>query len=918
MKLPAKILFPLAGLMAATLPATMARGAVTDVTGAGTLLWGFDATDVDADAGGVTALNNQAATGAGDAVRTSLGTGGGGQAQVQTVDTGSGLHPVIAFDGADDTCLADFGSTVTGRHQIFLVARFDEDSGESFNNYIIDGEDNSGRRPTGVRGTTGTYFTGDGGDIVTTIPVAIGEWRVFALSLGSAIQSNDIFTVTDGVTTSSFIAVTDTSGHDMTGLTVGGRTETPSAVNRFKGMIAEILVYNSDLSAADIAAVMDHLRDKFITATGPTLVPSTDVMVDDTLGTTFDSESNVVYRLQATPDLVSSNFADTGAIVFGNGAAMTLFDPAGPSASKNYRVTREPGSTEVRLVIQGRPNAVIVIPEDLPPLPGPTSHPLFIEFGLMESHAQTSAEILAHYILQSTGADLPIVTEDQVPVASNAIYVGETTLAQSRTPDVTQLDDDGFLMVVPDASSVLLRGATPQATEFAVYDFLERELGVRWLFPGALGEHIPPRDTLSVSGPGIRAEPAFRSRLFRIPGDGGSDWTRRNRAHSRIEFHHNISKLIPIAWTGPHPEYFPLIDGERYLPVQMNQQDWHLCYTAIGLVADTATLLIDNFNAYPRYPSISLGVSDGSESAYCDDGPCLAARGTGLNTFGYHHYADLYYQWCNAVVGQVVAQHPDKEFGCLAYREVGDPPSFPVHDNLVPYLTYELLQWVDPARRQAWQNQVDAWSSRAATFGHYEYMFGEAYIQIPRLYPHDLADYCRYAHAQGAAGFYAETTGSHADTVWYAGPQPYILLRLLWNPDADVDALLGDWCASAVGPAAAPHLEAYFQLWEHIWTEEVPQTAWFGTQNAIYLKFNQDGYLDAVTSGDLVIAEQHLADAAAAAPPGIQRQRADLFLAEFQQRRTDVLDARVAAANPGDAGHGTFYLSKLSSRKWLE
>ena len=333
--------FLLAALLACALPGAAAWAAVTDVTGAGTLLWGFDGTDVDTGPTGVTELNNQAGTAAGDAVRTSLGTGGGGQAQVQTVDTGSGLNLVVAFDGADDTYLSDFDSTITDRHQIFLVARFDEDSGESFNNYIIDGEDNSGRRPTGVRGTTGTYFTGDGGDIVTTIPVAIGEWRVFALSLGSAIQSNDIFTVTDGVTTSSFIAVTDTSGHDMTGLTVGGRTASPSAVNRFNGLIAEILVYNSDLSAADIAAVMDHLRDKYLTATGPTLVPSTDVMVDDTLGTTFDSESNVVYRLQSTPDLVSSNFTETGAVVFGNGQAMTLFDPTGPSTSKNYRVTQE-------------------------------------------------------------------------------------------------------------------------------------------------------------------------------------------------------------------------------------------------------------------------------------------------------------------------------------------------------------------------------------------------------------------------------------------------------------------------------------------------------------------------------------------------------------------------------------------------
>jgi len=64
-------------------------------------------------------------------------------------------------------------------------------------------------------------------------------------------------------------------------------------------------------------------------------------VIEDTLGATFDSVPNATYRLQSTPDLVSSNFTDTGAIVIGNGDAMTLFDPTGPATSKNYRVVAE-------------------------------------------------------------------------------------------------------------------------------------------------------------------------------------------------------------------------------------------------------------------------------------------------------------------------------------------------------------------------------------------------------------------------------------------------------------------------------------------------------------------------------------------------------------------------------------------------
>ena len=64
----------------------------------------------------------------------------------------------------------------------------------------------------------------------------------------------------------------------------------------------------------------------------------TNVVVADTRGVSFQSVSNKTYRLQSTPDLVSTNFSDTGAIGIGDGGGMTLFDPAGTSTSKNYRV----------------------------------------------------------------------------------------------------------------------------------------------------------------------------------------------------------------------------------------------------------------------------------------------------------------------------------------------------------------------------------------------------------------------------------------------------------------------------------------------------------------------------------------------------------------------------------------------------
>jgi hypothetical protein len=74
----------------------------------------------------------------------------------------------------------------------------------------------------------------------------------------------------------------------------------------------------------------------------PSEVPSTSIVVQATAGIGFNSDTGVVYNLECTPDMVSSNFSPTGASVIGDGGSMALFDPTGPlDTNKNYRVVRQ-------------------------------------------------------------------------------------------------------------------------------------------------------------------------------------------------------------------------------------------------------------------------------------------------------------------------------------------------------------------------------------------------------------------------------------------------------------------------------------------------------------------------------------------------------------------------------------------------
>jgi hypothetical protein len=130
----------------------------------------------------------------------------------------------------------------------------------------------------------------------------------------------------------------------------------------------------------------------------------------------------------------------------------------------------------------------------------------------------------------------------------------------------------------------VLTGANPTAVLFAVYAYLEERIGVRWYFPGELGEHVPQGVRFPLPGVAagneqtFRSTPAFDFRWFRL-GDGVLDeerertWARRNLMNVEIGddlgvnvrwWSHTFHKLLPPeTHFDSMPEYYALIDGRR-------------------------------------------------------------------------------------------------------------------------------------------------------------------------------------------------------------------------------------------------------------------------------------------------------------------------------------------------------------------
>jgi hypothetical protein len=533
---------------------------------------------------------------------------------------------------------------------------------------------------------------------------------------------------------------------------------------------------------------------------------------------------------------------------------------------------------DLLLVNHGQPQAVIVIPAGITDNPQLDKNAEYRQKSLREI-----ANILAEYVLKSSGAKLSVIPEsNSVQDGLVQIHIGTTGYVRSRGFDLSKLDEDAFILDSMDKDRIVIAGPTSYGIEFGVYEFLERYVGVRWLMPGPDGEDVPANSTISIHCEHVQQQPAYFSRclsgLFTEPED---TWSRFNRMRWRISFHHNIYNVVPPEkYAKTHPEFFPLRNGKRFIPTTMDH--WQPCFTADGLVEEAVKNICEYFEKHPNATSYSLGVNDGS--GYCECDKCRTRFPIRKNTLKLDHLSDLYFDWCNHVVEGVLKKYPDKYFGCLAYSQIFDPPDHvKINSRIIPFLTYDRMKWVDPEIEAQGHGVNERWAKMCPTMAWYDYIYGRQYF-LPRIYVHKMAEYYRYGYENNIRAIYAEAYPN-----WGEGPKMYIALKFLWDPNQDVDKLIQDWYVRAVGAQAAGDLSAYFQHWEDFWTKRIPKYERWWTKGGQYLNFDSLTYADDLNSTDMAMSRKLLESVLKKAQTPAQKARAAVFLKAFDRYETTML-----------------------------
>ena len=379
---------------------------------------------------------------------------------------------------------------------------------------------------------------------------------------------------------------------------------------------------------------------------------------------------------------------------------------------------------------------------------------------------RAAAQELQTYVRRMTSdnggkaAELPIRTEAEAPQGTR-IFVGRSKYVESLGIKLDDLDRHGFTIQTHDTGLVLC-GKDDLGTEFAVYTFLEKYCGVRWFWPGEVGEHVPCRDTVAIGCICDRQQPHFRLRsIGKAPL-----WRKRNKLAGgpKSVGGHNWGKMVRPAKYGPqHPEYFALVKGtrQRNWKGYNGQHGYQLCTTHPQVIKISIDHVRRFFDKHPDVDMYSVSANDGAGWCECDR--CRALDTGKRMANGVRVLTDRVFTFTNQIAEQVKKTHPDKYVVQLAYQACLEPPErVKIADNVVVMLTVNLEGNYAAKHKENHWRIFRAWSKVAPNLYVYEYFTHTWKPQLPRAMPRAIGQAIPFYRRCGSSLFYAQSMNDFA------------------------------------------------------------------------------------------------------------------------------------------------------------
>ncbi len=493
-------------------------------------------------------------------------------------------------------------------------------------------------------------------------------------------------------------------------------------------------------------------------------------------------------------------------------------------------------------------------------------------------------DLIKYYIEKTSGAKPEVLEGRPDPLPESAIWVGYQPVLEELFP---QKDFDfkhpEEILIAANAEHLVIAGRDrwdpdrltvefgrrtvegvqqEYGTHNAVYTFLQDYLGVRWLWPGELGEDILHQDTIAFEPFSYRYHPQVRARggLFPItqldragvsgPEDSATAvWGARSHFWARAQ-RLQLSELTSPAGHGfpgglgvghwwdrfheTNPEYFALQPdgsrggGDNPYPSRGTVK---MCHSNPDLAEQWLDDVAARLEQNPNQRIFNAAPGDSSVRGHCvceecrawdhPDGEHLLLNWQGLAQT-YLALSDRDVRFANRVARGLRERFPDRDLYVytLSYGPSGPAPleavpednviignvsnfllrSDLIHPRFASAPTYKQLfgNWGKVTKNNFWRPNVG---------DPVGWQWGMPDVPFNRT----IED-MKFAAEHNWMGIYVD----YVREFWATqGPMYYLMAQLTWNPHQDGHAVLKDYYHRAFGPAA-DEMEAYWSYMEKI------------------------------------------------------------------------------------------------------
>jgi hypothetical protein len=399
------------------------------------------------------------------------------------------------------------------------------------------------------------------------------------------------------------------------------------------------------------------------------------------------------------------------------------------------------------------------------------------------------------------------MTEHELIIGYNKHSIsilGSDTKIPAKTDETYSYKNDG--------AKILLLGGEERGAMYAVFSFLENELGCRWYTPSV--SVIPSKEKFSFNylnhseSPSIQVRNDFYYEAF------DPIWAARNKINGAMNFReqhggvegywrvHTFFPFMPPAeFYDKHPEYYSLIDGERI------HERAQLCLTNPDVLDIITERLKETIRENPEYLIYSVSQNDWRNPCQCDKCQAIAKKE------GSESGPVIWF--VNQVAERIKDEFPDKYVGTLAYQYTRKPPANIVpHENVVVrFCSIECCfahDFNSCSENTEFLSDLKGWAAIAPHMYIWDYVVNFSHYILP--YPNFkvLQSNIKTFRDNKAIGI-MEQAAYQSRGGEFAELRAYLIGKLLWNADVDVDEVIDDFMAGYYG-RSGQYVRAYFDF----------------------------------------------------------------------------------------------------------